>query len=189
MTGSRAPSLCVRVIAIIGLVTEMRGRKMFGIVAAAVALAGLLLSAGASASNPRREVGLTPIVLFPAYHFTRLLVTVHDQRVDPTCPRSGSFEDFFPNPSPSPTFSQVCRDELMTLSYRPHGAWQTRFSDAKGVDVRIEDYGKAASAPFYQPMFDALRGAATHSIRTFASPATTRGSRLTSMVSSSGRNA
>jgi lysophospholipase-3 len=124
-----------------------------------VALAGLVLSAGASASKPRHEGGLTPIVLFPAYHFTRLLVTVHDQRIDLACPRSGSFEDFFPNPSPSTTFSQVCRDELMTLSYRPHGAWETRFGDGKGVNVGIEDYGKVASAPFYQPMFDALRAA------------------------------
>ena len=47
----------------------------------------------------------------------------------------------------------------MTLSYRPHGAWETRFGDGKGVNVRIEDYGKVASAPFYQPMFDALRAA------------------------------
>ena len=137
----------------------MRGWRVFGAVATAIALAGLVLSAGASASKPRQADGPTPIVLFPAFHFTRLLVTVHDQRVDPACPRSGSFEDFFPNPSPSTTFSQVCRDELMTLSYRPHGAWQTRFGDAKRVDVRIEDYGKVASAPFYQPMFDALRTA------------------------------
>ena len=137
----------------------MRGWKVFGVVAAAVALAGLAPSAGASASKLRQEGGLTPIVLFPAYHFTRLLVTVHDQRIDPACSRSGSFEDFFPNPSPSTTFSQVCRDELMTVSYRPHGAWETRFVDAKGVTVRIEDYGKVASAPFYQPMFDALQAA------------------------------
>ena len=47
----------------------------------------------------------------------------------------------------------------MTLSYRPHGAWETRFGDGKGVNVGIEDYGKVASAPFYQPMFDALRAA------------------------------
>jgi lecithin-cholesterol acyltransferase len=137
----------------------MRDWRVFGVVAAAVALAGLVLSADARASKPHPENGLTPIVLFPAYHFTRLLVTVHEQRVDPACPRSGSFEDFFPNPTPSTTFSQVCRDELMTLSYRPHGAWETRFSDAKGVDVRIEDYGQVASAPFYQPMFDALQAA------------------------------
>jgi lecithin-cholesterol acyltransferase len=137
----------------------MRSWRLFGVVAAALALAGFVLSAGASASKPRQESGLTPIVLFPAYHFTRLVVTVHDQRIDLACPRSGSFEDFFPNLSPSTTFSQVCRDELMTLSYRPHGAWETRFGDAKGVDVRIDDYGKVASAPFYQPMFDALRAA------------------------------
>ena len=134
----------------------MRGWRVLGAVATAIALAGLVMSAGASASKPRPEGGLTPIVLFPAFHFTRLLVTVHDQRIDPACPRSGSFEDFFPNPSPSTTFSQVCRDELMTLSYRPHGAWNTRFGDTKGVEVRFEDYGKVASAPFYQPMFDAL---------------------------------
>jgi len=145
-------------MAIVGLAHWMRGRRVLGVVAAAVALAGLL-SAGASGSKPPQQGGLTPIVVFPAYHFTRLLVTVHEQRVDAACPRSGSFEDFFPNPSPSTTFSQVCRDELMTLSYRPHGAWQTRFSDPKGVDVRIEDYGKVASAPFYEPMFDTLRAA------------------------------
>jgi lecithin-cholesterol acyltransferase len=137
----------------------MRGWRVFGVVVATVALAGLVLSAGASASKPRHEGGLTPIVVFPAYHFTRLLVTVHHQRVDPACPRSGSFEDFFPNPSPSTTFSQICRDELMTLSYRPHGAWESRFANAKGVNVRVEDYGKVASAPFYQPMFDVLRAA------------------------------
>jgi lecithin-cholesterol acyltransferase len=123
----------------------------------AVAIAGLVSSSVASASKPPDEqAALTPIVLFPAYHFTRLLVTVHDQRVDQACPSSGSFEDFFPNPSASTTFSQVCRDELMTLSYRPHGAWQTRFSDPTGVDVDIEDYGSVASAPFYDPMFSAL---------------------------------
>jgi lecithin-cholesterol acyltransferase len=47
----------------------------------------------------------------------------------------------------------------MTLSYRPQGAWQTRFSDPKGVDVQIEDYGTVASAPFYEPMFSALQSA------------------------------
>jgi lecithin-cholesterol acyltransferase len=136
----------------------MRGRRTFSVVAVAVAITASILSAGATASDrPKDGVELTPIVLFPAYHFTRLLVTVHNQRVDSACPRSGSFEDFFPNPAPSTTFSQVCRDELMTLSYRPHGAWQTRFGDRKGVDVQIEDYGKVVSAPFYQPMYEALQ--------------------------------
>jgi lysophospholipase-3 len=136
-----------------------RGRPL-GIVLAAAALIGLALAAGAGTSPAAtREAARTPIVLFPAYHFTRLLVRVHDQTVDPACPRSGSFEDFFPNPAPSTTFSQVCRDELMTLSYRPHGSWQERFRDPKGVDVSIEAYGSTASAPFYEPMFETLQAA------------------------------
>jgi lysophospholipase-3 len=138
----------------------MAGWRTVSVAAVAVAVVASVLSTGASASpRPGGGAELTPIVLFPAYHFTRLLVTVHNQRVDSACPRSGSFEDFFPNPAPSTTFSQVCRDELMTLSYRPHGAWQTRFGDPKGVDVQIEDYGKVVSAPFYQPMYEALQAA------------------------------
>jgi lysophospholipase-3 len=145
-------------VAISDTVSEIRGWRAFCVVA--VAVAGLVLTAGASASrSPEDHATLTPIVLFPAYHFTRLLVTVHDQHVDPACPSLGSFEDFFPNLAPSTTFSQVCRDELMTLSYRPQGAWQTRFSDPKGVDMQIEDYGTVASAPFYEPMFSALQAA------------------------------
>ncbi len=137
----------------------MRRWRTFGI-GSVVALLGLVLVAGAGGSPPTNGQGTrTPIVLFPAYHFTRLLVSVHNQGVDPACPRSGSFEDFFPNPAPSATFSQVCRDELMTLSYRPHGSWQERFRDPKGVDVSIEDFGSIASAPFYEPMFDALHAA------------------------------
>jgi lecithin-cholesterol acyltransferase len=128
------------------------------ILVVAIAIAALVVPVGASA-KPADPGALTPIVLFPAFHFTRLLVNVHDQRVDAGCPGSGSFEDFFPNLAPSTSFSQVCRDELLTLSYRPHGAWQTRFSDLKGVDVQIEDFGSVASAPFYQPMFDALQAA------------------------------
>jgi len=125
-----------------------------------LALVAFALPASANASKPGDDgSALTPIVLFPAYHFTRLLVTVHNQRVDSSCPRSGSFEDFFPNAEPSTTFSQVCRDELMTLSYRPNGAWQTRVRDPGGVDVQIEDYGSVASAPFYQPMYSALEAA------------------------------
>jgi len=48
-----------------------------------------------SASGSDGGSGLTPIVLFPAFHFTKLAVTVHNQRVDPACPRSGTFEDWF----------------------------------------------------------------------------------------------
>jgi lysophospholipase-3 len=134
--------------------------RFTGCALVAVVLAALVVAGSAGASPPARgQSARTPIVLFPAYHFTRLLVRVHDQRVDRACPRSGSFEDFFPNATPSTTFSQVCRDELMTLSYRSHGAWQERFRDPKGVDVSVEDYGSTASAPFYQPMFDALQAA------------------------------
>jgi lysophospholipase-3 len=135
------------------------GRRNWAILATALAAFATAAGAPASPDHGSNRPGLTPIVLFPAYHFTRLLVAVHDQRVDPSCPSSGSFEDFFPNLEPSTTFSQVCRDELMTLSYRPSGAWQTRFSDPQGVDVQIEDYGDVASAPFYQPMYDALAAA------------------------------
>src|SRR6185436_15938291 len=103
----------------------MRQLQAAALVPVAGALIALFLAAGAGASPAaKHESARTPIVLFPAYHFTRLVVTVHNQRVDPACPSTGSFEDFFPDPAPSTTFSQVCRDELLTLSYRPHGAWQ-----------------------------------------------------------------
>ena len=74
----------------------MRGWPRFGIVAIALIGAAVALTGGAGASaRASDQAALTPIVLFPAYHFTRLLVTVHDQRVDPTweanaiCDRSG----------------------------------------------------------------------------------------------------
>jgi lysophospholipase-3 len=34
-----------------------------------------------------------------------------------------------------------------------------RFRDQRGVDVRIENYGKTESAPFYEPMYEALEEA------------------------------
>jgi lysophospholipase-3 len=135
--------------------------KRFGLVLAVVAVLAFV-PAGAGASGPphgRGDGGVTPIVLFPAFHLTRLVVVVHNQRVDGDCPRSGSFEDWFGNPSPSTTFSQVCRDELMTLRYRPQGAWPQRFQDQAGVSVSVEDYGRTASAPFYEPLYAALEAA------------------------------
>ena len=123
---------------------DRRGWPRFAIVAIALIIATVVLSGGAGATSARKhQAALTPIVVFPAYHFTRLIVTAHNQRVDAACPRSGSFEDFFPDTAPSSTFSQVCRDELMTLSYRPHGAWQTRFSDPQGVDVEIAEVAES----------------------------------------------
>src|SRR5579885_483012 len=126
-----------------------------------LALAVVAAVAVVPAAGSRRESRLTPIVIFPAFHFTKLLVTVHDQSVDPACPRSGSFEDWFPNPSPSTTFSQVCRDELMTLRYDAGSSrpLPERFSDQAGVTVQIEGYGGTASAPFYEPMYEALERA------------------------------
>ncbi|MBK5334053.1 MAG: hypothetical protein JJD93_18900, partial [Ilumatobacteraceae bacterium] len=104
--------------------------------------------------------GLTPIVLFPAWHFTRLEVTVHNQHVDPNCPSTGTFEDlaFF---DPGPTFSQVCRDELLTLRYDAdsHKPMPRRFSEQRGVKVTIADYGLTSSAPAYEPMYQALEAA------------------------------
>src|SRR3954447_1937587 len=97
--------------------------------ALATMLAALVvLPSGTSAAH---RPALTPIVVFPAFHFTKLRVSVHDQRTDPACPRSGSFEDWFLNDHPSTTFSQVCRDELLTLRYdrRGHRPMPERFSD------------------------------------------------------------
>src|SRR3954469_19312748 len=121
----------------------MRGRRL-GLAAAAIAAALIVLPSGTTAARP----ALNPVVVLPAFHFTKLRVTVHDQRTDPACPRSGSFEDWFLNDHPSTAFSQVCRDELMTLRYESRGPWDERFSEQRGVKVEILDYGKTGSAPF-----------------------------------------
>lgn len=127
------------------IVTIVMGLVASGIPASATAISS-------------RAAGKTPIVLFPAFHFTRLLVTVDNQTVAPGCPRSGSFTDWFLNSSPSTSFSQVCEDELMTLRYNPnpHVPMRMRFSNQPGVTVSIIDYGKTDSTPFYEPMYEAL---------------------------------
>ena len=114
----------------------------------------------APATGGERGPGLTPIVLFPAFHFTKLEVTVQNQRVDPACPRSGTFEDWFLVDRTS-AFSQVCQDELLTLRFDPnsHKPMRLRFSEQHGVKVRILDYGSTRSAPFYEPMYLALEAA------------------------------
>ena len=73
----------------------------------------------------------------------------------PSVPAPGAFEDWFLNDQPSTTFSQVCQDKLLTLRV-DRGK---RFLDQKGVTVNIKDYGKTESAPFYEPMYEALEGA------------------------------
>ncbi len=127
--------------------------------AAIVAAVALIAPSGAAA--PPTKPRLTPVILFPAFHLTRLRVTVHNQNVDPACPRSGSFEDWFENPHPGVRFSQVCRDELMTLRYNanPRVSMPRRFSDQPGATVSVVDYGKIDSAPYYQPMYRALERA------------------------------
>jgi lecithin-cholesterol acyltransferase len=135
----------------------------------AAAIAALVVSSSAGASNQptaaraaaSRAKGLTPVVLFPAFHFTKLEVIVRNQTAAPGCPRSGTFQDWYENPHPSKAFSQVCRDELLTLRYNPDPSlpMPDRFSNQQGVTVRIIDYGKTASAPYYQPMYKALEKA------------------------------
>ena len=97
---------------------------------------------------------LAPVVMFPAFHFTKLRITVHDQRFAPDCPRSGTFEDWFQNNHPSTTFAQVCQDKMMTL--RVAGL---RFLDQPGVRVEVKDYGTTQSAPAYEPMYRRLEAA------------------------------
>lgn len=134
-------------------------RRILALVAvsAAVVLAAMPMATSA-ANGP--SAGPTPIVLFPAWHFTRLEVTVRNQQTDPSCPSSGSFEDlvFF---DPGPPFSQVCRDELLTLRYdpNPHKPMRLRFTEQPGVTVEVADYGLTASAPAYEPMYQALEAA------------------------------
>jgi lecithin-cholesterol acyltransferase len=128
--------------------------------AVALAIATVLSMTTVASGHPTPKPGLTPIVLFPAWHFTRLQVTVTNQHTDPNCPSSGTFEDlvFF---DPGPPFSQVCRDELLTLRYinNKHIPMRKRFREQPGVKVRIADYGKTASAPAYEPMFKTLEAA------------------------------
>jgi lecithin-cholesterol acyltransferase len=134
-------------------------RRTLGLLAAAAA--SLLISPTAGTAAGTAHPGLTPVVLFPAFHFTKLQVTVRDQTAFPGCPRSGSFQDWFLNPDQGTTFSQICRDELLTLRYdrRSHAPMRLRFSNQRGVSVRIVDYGSPASAPFYGPLYNALEAA------------------------------
>jgi lysophospholipase-3 len=127
-------------------------------IAVIVALA-VAIAAAPAAAKPKPGAGEhVPVVVFPAYHFTKLEVVVDHQQTDPACPASGTFEDWFLNDHPSTTFSQVCQDELMTLRPRIHGN-SLRFLEQPGVSVRLLDYGSTESAPFYEPMYQALEAA------------------------------
>jgi lecithin-cholesterol acyltransferase len=135
--------------------------RILGALTGVLAAVGLFVAAPASASldaSPR--TARTPVVMFPAYFFTTLRIVVHHQTVAPECPRSGSFRVFFLNDEPS-AFSKECQQKLLTLRYdaKPAKPMSQRFRDQRGVDVRIEDYGKTESAPFYEPMYEALEDA------------------------------
>jgi lysophospholipase-3 len=133
--------------------------------------AALLLPATASAAldgGGGDRAGRTPVVVFPAFHFTKLEVTVRNQVVAPECPRSGTFEDWFLNDEPSTTFSQVCQDKLMTLRISNRGPKSKRFQDQQGVTRRSRRPGTCATG-------------------TSAWPATTRASLPTCGTSSIGR--
>ena len=127
--------------------------RLLGLVACVLALSAVAAPAAGAADGAAGA--RVPVVLFPAFHFDRLHVVVDDQTTDPACPESGIFEDFFPNANPSAAFSQVCQDELLTLRITSHGH-SLRFSNQPGVTVELADYGKTASAPFYEPLYQAL---------------------------------
>jgi lecithin-cholesterol acyltransferase len=124
----------------------------------AVITALAIAAAPAAAKPPSGSGDRVPVVVFPAFHFTKLQVVVDGQTTDPACPASGAFEDWFLNDHPSTTFSQVCEDELMTLRPQIHGH-SLRFLEQPGVSVRLLDYGSTESAPFYEPMYAALEAA------------------------------
>lgn len=133
------------------------GRWMHGALAALVPL-GLTAGQPGPSGSPAREK--PPVVLFPAFHFTKLQATVRDQTTAPGCPRSGTFQDWFRNDQPS-RFSQVCRDRLLTLRYRddPSLPMPRRFAEQPGVTVEIMDYGRTDSAPYYEALYRRLETA------------------------------
>jgi len=148
------------------------------VVAAAVALA--VLPGTADASSP----GRAPVVLFPAFHLTKLQVMVRNQTTDPKCPRSGRFQDWFQNDQPS-AFGQVCQDELETLRYdaNPAKPMPLRFSEQPGVTVDVIDYGKTEAPRSTSRCTRSWSPPAIGVTRTSGWPATTRGSPPTRAVS------
>ncbi len=136
-----------------------RLRLLAALAASAIAACVFVSSAAAGIAERTHSSKRTPVVVFPAFHFTKLTVTVRNQHVAPECPRSGSFEDWFLNDTTSP-FSQVCQDKLLTLRYdaNRHKRMPDRFSNQRGVKVAVKDYGKTESAPFYEDLYLALEG-------------------------------
>jgi lysophospholipase-3 len=120
-----------------------------------------LSPAGATAGRaPQHSPAVNPVVLFPAYTYTRLQVTVSGQTTDPSCPATGSFE-IVAGSTASSAFSSICKDELITLRYRQHSSTPIakRFREQPGVTTSIPDFGSTRSAPFYEPLYSSLEKA------------------------------
>jgi lysophospholipase-3 len=118
---------------------------------------------GAGTSQAVTSPAKTPIVLFPAFHFTKTRVTVPENHPADTvnCPTGGgTFDDYYGNPQlPDTTaFNQICRDHLLTLKYDSSSnvAMEGRFSRQTGVAVSIPDYGNTSSAPYYERLYQGL---------------------------------
>jgi lecithin-cholesterol acyltransferase len=70
-------------------------RKLLGVLVGIAVATVLFAPSTVKASLARPSVSArTPVVMFPAYFFTTLKVTVHKQTVAPECPSSGSFRVF-----------------------------------------------------------------------------------------------
>ena len=64
--------------------------------------AALIACSLAAAASPAFANPPTPVVLFPAFHLTKLKVMVENQTVAPECPARSHFEDWFQNDHFSP---------------------------------------------------------------------------------------
>jgi lecithin-cholesterol acyltransferase len=141
---------------------EMKMNKIvIGLLAGMALLAPLEMATDRVASAHEGSPMLTPVVVFPAFHFTKLLVNANNQTVAPECPASGSFEDWYQNDNPGTEFGQVCQDKLLTMVYNPSASvpMPERFSNQPGVTVEILDFGMTESAPYYEPLYAFLEDA------------------------------
>lgn len=154
---SRDRTLARLGVVVTGVVSIALAAVLSGAAPASASATGT--AAGSRVPSHSRS-GVTPIVLFPAYTYTRLAVRVDGQRTDAACPSSGTFEILAGSTAPS-AFSSICKDELITLRYRanPHLPMPRRFSEQPGVTTSVPDYGSTRSAPFYEPMYTALEKA------------------------------
>ena len=166
-------------------------RRLTGALAAVAMIVGVVLvPMSAASADDDRPGGRTPVVLFPAWHFTRLKVTVHNQRVDPICPRSGTFEDLvYFDPGPDVLAGLPRRAAHAPLRPGSHKPMRLRFSEQPGrdgLDRRLRP--DRERAVLRADVRRRSRRPAIGATATSASPATTPGSRRTWRASSSARS-